>query len=399
MTMVGATARSTTKLWRDAVWRCLALWCAVCAAPSFAVGFSPSELQAVLGLGPWPPAQQRDPGNRVSGQPLAIELGRRLFRDPRLSPVGYIACVTCHQPDRSFTDLKARAHGLADLPRNTPSVVNLAGQAWYGWDGASDSLWLASIRPLLDDREFDSTPAIVARLFARDPELAACYRAVFGESAQRNHQRTLVNVGKALAAYQETLVTARTAFDDFRDALAISPAPPQATYPQAAQRGLKLFVGEARCINCHMGAKFSDNSFHALLHSAGSAAAVLDHGRLAGIAKLRSNSLNLLGRYNDDPTRRNAIATSETMAQEALRNGFRTPGLRNVGATGPYMHDGRMDRLQDAVQHPLPAAGGAHVHKPLNAAQVEDLLAFLATLAQPKERPLQAYSEAATRCP
>ena len=77
--------------------------------------------------------------------PMAIELGRRLFRDPRLSPVGYISCVTCHQPDRAFTDKKARGHGLADLMRNTPTLVNLSLQTWYGWGGSSDSLWMASI--------------------------------------------------------------------------------------------------------------------------------------------------------------------------------------------------------------------------------------------------------------
>jgi cytochrome c peroxidase len=76
--------------------------------------FSSIEIQQILTLGPWPVPVRADPSNRVSGQPLAIELGRRLFRDPRMSPVGYIACVTCHQPDRAFTDLKARAHGLAD---------------------------------------------------------------------------------------------------------------------------------------------------------------------------------------------------------------------------------------------------------------------------------------------
>jgi cytochrome c peroxidase len=76
--------------------------------------FSATEIQQILTLGPWPVPVRADPSNRVSGQPLAIELGRRLFRDPRMSPVGYMACVTCHQPDRAFTDLKARAHGLAD---------------------------------------------------------------------------------------------------------------------------------------------------------------------------------------------------------------------------------------------------------------------------------------------
>src|SRR3989442_12457624 len=95
--------------------------------------FSGDALQRVLSLGPWPPRVRPDPGNRVSGRIQAIELGRRLFRDARMSPVGDTACVTCHHPDRSFPDLKAPAHGLADLPRNTPALPNLRQQHWFGW--------------------------------------------------------------------------------------------------------------------------------------------------------------------------------------------------------------------------------------------------------------------------
>ncbi len=107
-------------------------------------------IQRVLSFGPWPPAATKDPGNRVSGNAAAIELGRRLFFDARLSRVGYIACVTCHQPDRAWGDGKARAHGLADVDRNTPMLANLRLARWYGWSGASDSLWMASLRPILD---------------------------------------------------------------------------------------------------------------------------------------------------------------------------------------------------------------------------------------------------------
>ena len=213
-----------------------------------APGLSSEEVQRIVGLGPWPPKLRPDPGNRVSGQAQAIELGRRLFSDARMSPVSYIACVTCHQPDRSFTDNKPRAHGLADLPRNTPALANLGLQRWFGRGGASDSLWMASIRPILDAREFDGSPASVAKLFDRDLELAACDRRVFKEAPQAKPQRTIVNVGKALAAFQETLVPGRTAFDDFRDALARGDAAAAAAYPAAAQRGLRLLVGPAQSV-------------------------------------------------------------------------------------------------------------------------------------------------------
>ena len=330
------------------------------------------EIGELKALGPWPPPARKDTSNRVSGHPQAIELGRRLFADARMSPVGYIACVTCHQPDRAFTDLKARAHGLADLPRNTPSLFNLSQQRWFGRDGSSDSLWLASIRPMLDAREFDGSAATTVKLFVRDPELASCYRKVFGVSPLQNSERTVVNVGKALAAYQETLVTGRTPFDDFRDATVRGDASAATRYPQVAQRGLKLFVGEAKCINCHSGPNFSDDRFHKVTGGANDDG---DDGRLQGVRSVKSNPFNLASRYNDDLTRSNAKATRQLVSDDSQRGQFRTPGLRNVTATAPYMHDGKIDFLQSAVQHGAPQHRAA-----LTAAQVSDLVAFLATL-------------------
>ena len=341
------------------------------------------EMQRVLALGPWPPSTHVDRSNRVSGIPMAIELGRRLFRDPRLSPVGYISCVTCHQPDRAFTDKKARGHGLADLMRNTPTLVNLSRQTWYGWGGSSDSLWMASIRPLLDSREFDSSEAHVARVFVRDPELGACYRKAFKESPGLNKQRTMVNVGKALAAYQETLVTGRTPFDDFRDALNRNEATPTPKFSIAAQRGLKLFVGSAGCVSCHNGPNFSDGSFHAV-PMAPLPIGVLseDTGRLEGATSLSGNRLNLMGRFNDDIGRANAAATRKLVVTEQLRGMFRTPGLRNVTATGPYMHNGQVERLQDAIAHrsQLRVAPLIVGKDTLTAQDVDNLYAFLLTL-------------------
>ena len=376
--------------------------------------YTADERQRILALGPWPPAARKDPGNRVSGETRAIELGRRLFRDPRMSPVGYIACVTCHQPDRSFTDLKARAHGLADLPRNTPALANMRQQHWYGWTGSSDSLWMASIKPMLDSREFDGSTASVTRIFSRDPELAACYRRVFDESPFRDPHRTVVNVGKALAAFVETLVTARTPFDEFRDALARNDAVKASAYPAAAQRGLKLFVTQAQCLACHKGPNFSDGEFHAVGRAAGvsvfPAAQVSggapapgtersEGGRLEGARELKASAFNLLGPYNDDPSRANAVATSRLATHEHMRGQFRTPSLRNVSVTSPYMHDGQFERLQDAIRHApqRPAREGGS--EALTEQQVADLAAFLATLtdAYGERRPWSATSK--VRCP
>ena len=370
------------------------------------VALSAQEARHILTLGPWPPAPRRDPGNRVSGDAMAIELGRQLFRDPRMSPVGYIACVTCHQPDRAFTDVKARAHGLADLPRNTPALANLGLQRWYGWGGASDSLWMASIKPILDAREFDGNAALVTRLFAREPELAACYRRVFGVSPLRNPERTVVNVGKALAAYAETLVTARTPFDDFRDALARGDALRMAAYPAAALRGLKLFVGRAGCVGCHSGPNFSDGQFHRGVAPADDMAAAVarslaDNGRLGDARDLKASRFNLQGAYNDDASRRNAAPTRHLAVDAGLAGQFRTPTLRNVAVTAPYFHNGLTERLTDALQHRQPPASptSAAQGEPLLVGEVDDLAAFVSTLtdAHGSRRPWNPSG--LTRCP
>jgi cytochrome c peroxidase len=238
---------------------------ALAVTAAVAAGVSASgaaeELRRIVAHGPWPPAFVRDASNRVSGVPGAIDLGRRLFFDPRMSPSGYMACVSCHQPDRAFTDAKARAHGLADLERNTIALANLRQQRWFGWGGASDSLWMASLRPILDPREFDGSIASVVRLFRREEELALCYRSVFGGSPSMTAKQR-VNVGKALAAYLETLVTGRTPFDEYRDALERDDRRAAANYPLAARRGLRVFIGRG-CDRCHRGPNFSDGEFHA----------------------------------------------------------------------------------------------------------------------------------------
>jgi cytochrome c peroxidase len=344
---------------------------AASAAPT-AAELTAQERERILSMGPWPPPPRKDPGNRASGNPVAIELGRQLFRDPRMSPIGYIACVTCHQPDRAFGDGKSRAHGLADLPRNTPALNNLAGQTWYGWGGASDSLWMASIRPIVDARELDGSADSVVRLFVREPALAACYRRVFGVSATRQPQRTLFNVGKALAAFVETLVTERTPFDDLRDALA--QGAPLPDIGEGAWRGLRLFVGRGGCIACHAGPALTDGGFHATSSAADHGGSRIDSGRLRDAALLKASVFNLQGPGNDDRARRNARATRALRVDAQMAGHFRTPGLRNVAVTGPYLHDGRVDRLTDAVSHPRSGTAA------LQPGDAQDLAAFLATL-------------------
>jgi len=97
------------------------------------VEFTPEEVRRILAHGPWPPAFARDPSNRASGNAAAIDLGRRLFADAPLSANGYVACVSCHQTDRAWTDGVPRARGIGPLDRNAPSVANAWLNRWFGW--------------------------------------------------------------------------------------------------------------------------------------------------------------------------------------------------------------------------------------------------------------------------
>jgi cytochrome c peroxidase len=399
------------RAWRTALpslvggWWCaclpaaLALLSPAQASPAL-LDFSAGERRQILSLGPWPPPFVADPSNRVSGRADAIELGARLFFDARLSPIGYIACVTCHQPDRSWTDAKPRAHGLADLPRNTPALANLRLQRWFGWGGGADSLWMASLRPLLDPREFDSDAATVARVYLRAPELACLYEHAFGRPAvgrRVDRAAVLVDTAKALAAFQETLVTGRTAFDEFRDALARGDEVAAARYPAAAQRGLRLFIGRGNCIACHNGPNFSNGEFADIGVPFFIAPGQVDAGRHQDLQALRASPYNLLGRHNDDRSGRSAQATRLAALEPRHWGEFKVPSLRNVAVSAPYMHNGSLATLRDVLQH-YSTLDETRIHASsqpllralrLSSEDSEALLAFLETLtdAHGAERP------------
>jgi cytochrome c peroxidase len=320
-------------------------------AQTLPIEFTPEEIRKILLHGPWPPPRRADPSNRVSGRPEAIELGERLFFEPRLSGTGSVLCATCHVPFRGFHDARPRAFGLEQVERNTPSLLNARFNRRFGWDGAQDSLWAQSIRPLLDPREMRATPAHVAQVMRKNYWNE--YQAVFGLSPASDEE-ILVDVGKALAAFQETLVTGRTPFDDFRDALERGDDAAAAGYPLAAQRGLQIFVGKGNCSVCHFGPQFTNGEFAD-----------------TGVASLVAPGRVDRGRHGGGE--------------------FRVPGLRNVARTAPYMHNGSLATLRDVVRFYSELddgrlhADGKKILKPLRLteAEVEDLVAFLETLTAP----------------
>jgi cytochrome c peroxidase len=331
----------------------------------------------------------RDPSNRVSGSADAAALGEALFHSTRLSTVGGMRCATCHEPWRHFTDGRARALGAANGARNTPSLLDVRLQHWFGWDGANDSLWSQSIRPMLDPREMRSDAAHVAGALRDDEVLKRLYVQAFGHAPPADDETALVDAGKALAAYQETLASERTPFDDFRDALVRGDLAAAERYPAAAQRGLRVFVGRGECVACHAGANFSDGEFHRSRIASKLHDGAPDSGRTLGLAKLLASPYVRTARFSDATD-----AAARPAPQPAQPGAFRTPALREVVGTAPYMHDGSVANLCDALAphadldaRPTPA---------LTAAERRDVVAFLRTLDA--ERQPVAIDDGALAC-
>jgi len=359
-------------------------------SPAAKVQFTDSEIQTILSHGPFPTRVPRDPTNRVSGKWNAVDLGTRLFFDQRLSGSGEIACARCHVPERNWTDNLRLGAGMVEVDRNTPTLMNLLAQRWYGWDGAADSLWSQSLRPILDKRELAATPRHVAQLIRNDPDLSCRYRRTFGAlPSATDDEAVFVDVGKALAAFQETLISGATPFDKFRSDLARGAPPSSWTYSEAAQRGLKIFIGKGGCTLCHSGPNFTSGEFFSTGLSKSAPAGKPDPGRLAGVRAVLQSRFNLLGPYNDDKTGASAVHTRQATLEKPAFGEFKVPTLRNLILTMPYGRDGSVDTIPEVVRHyseldpvRLHAKDG-RPGKPLNLTQREqtDLVVFLESLS------------------
>ena len=370
--------------------------------------FSEAEVRAILRHGPWPVPWARDPSNRVSGKAEAIALGEQLFFEPRLSVNGKVSCATCHVPEKGYTDGRQLALGQHEVDRHTPSVLNARLNRWFGWDGSGDSLWAQSIRPMLDARELAVSEQHVARLVRSDRDLACRYERVFGARPPASDEAVTVDAAKALAAFQETLVTGRTPFDDFRDALERGDRKAAARYPEDAQRGLRIFVGKGLCSVCHFGPNFSNGEFEEIGIPHYLKAGGIDWGRAQGIKSMLASRFSLLRAYNDDPARASAISARHVELNLRNYGEFRIPSLRNVALTAPYMHNGHFATLAEVVRHyseidPLRLHLGPEIYdsdgvaidlqlptilKPLNLTEREigDVVAFLETLTDEESR-------------
>ncbi|MGH9842845.1 MAG: cytochrome-c peroxidase, partial [Blastocatellia bacterium] len=363
---------------RLAVVSAFALFACFRLAPDFSAQGQRSKDPIPLGL----PADTWDyyvPRNNPQSD-SKIELGRRLFFDARLSADGTVSCATCHKPELAFTDGKAVAEGIAGRlgPRNSPTLLNALFYPGQFWDGRADSLEDQAIQPLTNPLEMGnpSYEAVVARL-RLIPEYHDAFERVF------NKPITIDLVGKAISAFERTLVSGDSPLDRFV-------AGDQDAISEAAKRGFAVFRGKARCSRCHTFSDamplFSDFNYH----NTGVAA---NHPRFEKLAR----QVFEVAETDRAKAMIDRLATEEggpelgriLISYQILDLGsFRTPSLRNIALTAPYFHDGSARTLADVVKF-YNQGGRQNINRewdlnPLALTDEEqyDLVAFLESLQQ-----------------
>jgi cytochrome c peroxidase len=391
----------------------LAAVLAGCARPSPAEqridGFTPRELRILFTLSPLPDPPP-DPTNVVADNPVAARLGQFLFFDPGLSAGSRVSCASCHDPAKGWTD--GRSVPSDDL-RHVPSLLNVAYERWFFWDGRADSLFSQALQPIEQPREMGGSRRDVARRIREHSELAAAYRQVFGplpEESVQSTDRIFSNVGKAIAAFERKLIRRNSPFDAYVAALRSGDTIGRRAYPESSRRGLKLFMGRANCVLCHKGPTFSDKEFHDLGLPDDLPPGRVDTGRFGGIEQLLRDPFNATGKFSDAPDGGRGLPTAFLVNSESFKGAFKTAGLRNVAITAPYFHRGQFRSLEEVVQFystledprpnrktpggSPPRGHGILVPLNLSGSEIADLVAFLKTLTGTKIDPELTHAPA-----
>jgi cytochrome c peroxidase len=332
-----------------------------------------------------------DPTNAVADNALAAKFGQALFFDRRLSINGGISCATCHQPVRNFTDGLSKGQALGTSRRNTPSIVGTAYSPWLYWDGRRDSQWSQALSPLQDPNEHGGNKELIFAVIADDQAYNDTYTELFGELPDFADEPALntafANVGKAIAAYERLLLPGRSPFDEYVDALLTNDTARQATlYSDDEVVGLQLFIGAANCTQCHNGPLFTNNEFHntGVISFPGD---LPDKGRVVGVREVMADAFSCTGPYSDNPDGFCPELEYARTGPELIAT-FRTPSLRQLENSAPFMHKGQIDTLFEVLQHynaaPL-AMIGHNEAKPLKLrnSELRQLEAFLLTLSAP----------------
>jgi cytochrome c peroxidase len=281
--------------------------------------------------------------------PLTLEkvkLGRDLFSDKRLSRDETVACATCHDPAKAFTDDKPLAVGVFGRQgnRRVPTLVNRAyGRAFF-WDGRIATLEEQVVQPILNDKEMDMTLEEVVKRLGSDKYYISRFTEAFGKSGV-----TEENLARALASYVRTILSGSSPYDRYvlGDTSALS---------EEARRGLAIFRGKGNCTDCHLGPNLTDERFHN-----------------TGVA-WRDGQLVDVGRH-------------KISGIEKDRGAFKTPTLREAGRKAPYMHDGSLTTLEEVVEfynrggNPNPYLDGEILRLGLTSEEKRSLVSFLQSLA------------------
>jgi len=236
------------------------------------------------------------------------ELGKMLFVDPRLSGSNWISCSTCHNPGLGFSDGLPRAigNGQNELGRHSPTIINSGYSTLQFWDGRAQSLEEQALGPIQAAGEMNQNMDALLKELKAIPGYVRLFEKVFDKSSI-----TPENIGRAIATFERSVISKNSVYDKYwqGDKLAMS---------ASAVDGMNLFFGKAKCSICHNGPNFSDGKFHNI------------GGKQQGPLK------EDLGRYN-------------VTKQNSDKGAFKTPGLRHITKTAPYMHDGSLHTLGAVV--------------------------------------------------
>jgi cytochrome c peroxidase len=375
--------------------------------------FSDNEKATIasMSLASLPPLPA-DPTNKYADDPAAAAFGATLFFDQRMSIDGVVSCGTCHLIDRQFQDDLPRGKGIGTTDRRTMPLAGVAWSPWSFWDGRRDSLWAQALTPLEDRREHGGTRAFYAhfvaenfkeryqRIFGPLPEMSTVPEragplgtdaekaawASMNREQQEGVNRVFSNLGKAIAAFERSIVPEETRFDRFAGAVAAGTEPSDdAGLSEEEIAGLKLFIGKANCSTCHTGPRLTDDSFH------NTGVPVVpglpeDLGRAKGVKDVAADPFNCLGKFSDAGPE--ACGELRFMVKDGpeLTRAYKPPSLRGAATRPPYMHSGQFATLEEVIDHysraPAAPLGETELH-PLSLSDRErrQLIAFLKTLA------------------
>jgi cytochrome c peroxidase len=376
--------------------------------------WSDNELDTLrnLWIGSLPPLPA-DPSNQYADNLDAAAFGQKLFFDARFSSNRKVACATCHLPDKQFQDGTPLANGVGTTNRRTMTIAGTAYSPWLFWDGRKDSQWAQALGPMENPVEHGGNRTLYAHLIAEfyadeytalfgplpdlsdlprnagpvaDSEAAANWEAMSPEEKEAV-TRIYVNIGKSIAAYERQLNPGESRFDQYVEAVLNHDQSVDDILTLDEIAGLKLFIGEANCTNCHNGPLFTNNDFH---NTGIPAVKDLpeDVGRSLGAQQVLADEFNCLSVYSDAQPDQCTELNFLVIDEHQQERQYKPPSLRNVTERGPFMHAGQFATLEEVLNHynTAPEATAGHSElEPLNLTeqQIAQIIAFLKTLDGP----------------